>query len=137
MGFNVFLTSLTAYLGLGAAGAVVLFGISVALDNVEGVLLSTVKGHDENGVAEKFDIHKLGSFLDSQFGTQKAKIVLAAVVAAVVAAVLGQVLAGASEEIVLRAAETVALSTAIAGSIAQFASVASDAVANFRALVAK
>lgn len=137
MDFNALLAVLIQDLGVGAAGAVILFGIGVAVDNVAGVLLAKIKGHDENGVPETFAWNKLGSFLESQFGTKKAAIVLAAVASAVAVAFMGQVLAGANQQTLLQVVETVALSTAVAGATAQFAAVAADAVAKIRALIAK
>jgi hypothetical protein len=137
MDFNALLVSLTDYLGLGAAGAILLFGVGVALDNVAGVLLAKIKGHDENGVPEKFELDKLGSFLGSQFGTKKAAIVAGAVASTVLTAVAAQILAGSTSAVMVQAAEAVALATATAGAVAQFASVAEDLVAKARALFAR
>jgi hypothetical protein len=129
MDFNAILTAVVGYLGLGAAGTIIAFGIAVAADNVLGVLKAKLKDHN-------FAWKELGSFLESQFGTKKAAVVLVAVIAAVGSAVFAQVLAGAPEATLIQVAETVALSTAIAGSVAQFAAVAADVIDKAKALLA-
>jgi hypothetical protein len=128
MDLNALLASLTSDLGLGAAGAIVLFALTVGLDNVLGVL---------NAIKDKtFQLAKLGSFLESQYGTVRALVVLGAVASAVVAAIADTLVAGpATVTTLLTASENVALSVAIVGSLAQFAPVARDVIEKARKLL--
>ncbi len=128
MDLNVLLVSLTADLGIGAAGAIILFAITVGLDNILGVL---------NAIKDKtFELAKLGSFLESQYGTVRALIVLGAVASAVVAAVADTLVAGpTTAALLITAAENVALSVAIVGSLAQFAPVGKDVIEKARKFV--
>ncbi len=96
--------------------AIVSFIALVALDNLLGIA---------NAVRSKtFDLHKLGSFLESQLGTKRLLVVVGAAGVAVVGALLPNM--GKPLNDVARAVQDAALATLLAGALANAAAVADD-----------
>jgi len=111
-------SSILAPLAVFAGSAIGTFVIAVGLDDLAGVLLA-LKEH-------KFDVHKLGSFLESQFGTRRAVALAGIVSTAITAAVGSALLHGGLTQAALQAIADAALAAASAGAAAMVLSVIAD-----------
>jgi hypothetical protein len=101
-----------------AGSAIGCFVIAVALDDLAGIVLA-VRQH-------KFDVHKLGSFLESQFGTKRAIALLGLVAAAVTTALGSALVHGGLTQTALQGIADAALAAATAGAASMLLSVLAD-----------
>ena len=103
-------------LAVAVPPAIIAFVLLVALDNLLGIA-NAVKG-------KSFDLHKLGSFLESQLGTKRLVVVISAAGVAVIAALLPNLNKPLSD--IIHAVQDAALAALLAGVGANAAAVADD-----------
>lgn len=107
-----------APLAVIAGSAIGTFAIAVTLDDLAGIVVA-VK-------LKTFDVHKLGSFLESQYGTKRAIALGGLVVAAVTTAVGSVLLSGGLTQSALQAIADAAFAAATTGAAAMLLSVLAD-----------
>ena len=120
------LSAVLTVLALFAGTTIGSFIIAVGLDIVFGIVLA-LKQHT-------FDVHKLGSFLESQFGTQRAAALLGLVAAAVMTAIASALVNGGITQQALQGVAEAALAAATAGAAAMLVSVLADILEKFSQL---
>lgn len=111
-------SSILTPLAIVAGSAVGAFVIAVLLDDIAGILLALRKG--------RFDWNQLPSFMESEFGTQKAAALLGLVVAAVTSAAGAALVHGGLTSAALQGVADAAFAAATAGAGAMMLSVLSD-----------
>jgi len=118
--------SVLALFAVFAGTAIGSFILAVGLDILLGVLVA-VKQH-------AFDVHKLGDFLESQFGSQRAAALLGLVAAAVMTAIASALVNGGITQQALQGVADAALAAATAGAAAMLISVIADIFDKFAKL---
>lgn len=118
---------LLGYLAIAASSTVGTFVVLVGVDDVLGVVLA-LKTHT-------FDLHKLGSFLESQFGTRRAIALAGTVATAAISAAGAALIHGGLTQSALQGIADAALAAATAGAAAQLLAVVSDLAAKLQAIV--
>ena len=124
--YTLSLSSVLNVLAIFAGTAIGSFIIAVGLDILFGILLA-LKQHT-------FNVHKLGSFLESQFGTQRAAALLGLVAAAVMTAIASALVNGGITQQALQGVADAALAAATAGAAAMLVSVLADILSKFSQL---
>ena len=111
-------SSILAPLAIFAGSTIGAFVIAVIVDDVAGLLEAVRHG--------KFDWKKLPSFMESEFGSQKAAALLGLVIAAATTAVGSVLVHGGLTQTGLQAIADATLAAATAGAAAMLLSVLSD-----------
>lgn len=124
--YSISLNSILNVLAIFAGTAIGSFILAVGLDIIFGIALA-FKQHT-------FDPHKLGSFLESQLGTQRAAALLGLVAAAVMTAIASALVNGGITQQALQGVADAALAAATAGASAMLVSVLADILSKFSQL---
>jgi len=112
---------LLGYLVVAASTTLGTFVVMVIVDDVAGVALA-LKTHS-------FDAHKLGSFLESQFGTRRALALLGLVATAAITAVGSALAHGGLTQSALQTIADATLTAATVGAGTMLVSVVADVAA--------